>query len=138
MTLALDTNVLVDLLRNKTPSVRERFDTARKQLAPLRLSLMVWHELIYGALVSARPDRSKRRIQLLIGDIPIEPFAEADMLAAAEVRAGLKRIGQPIGAYDALIAGQALNRGWTLVTANTREFARINGLVVEDWSLPTT
>ncbi len=54
--------------------------------------------------------------------------------AAGEVRATLERTGQPIGAYDTLIAGQAVRRGLTLVTANTREFERVNGLMWEDWA----
>jgi len=49
------------------------------------------------------------------------------------VRAQLERVGRPIGAYDLLIAGQALQRGYTLVTANAREFARVKGLRWENW-----
>jgi tRNA(fMet)-specific endonuclease VapC len=45
----------------------------------------------------------------------------------------LKRVGQPIGPYDVLIAGQAFARGLTLVTNNSREFARVDGSSFEDW-----
>ena len=58
------------------------------------------------------------------------------MAVSATVRANLRRRGLNIGAYDLLIAGQALARGWTVVTANTREFARIEGLNVIDWTAP--
>jgi tRNA(fMet)-specific endonuclease VapC len=51
------------------------------------------------------------------------------------VRALLEKEGQAIGAYDALIAAQAVRRGITLVTANTREFKRVDGLMWEDWAL---
>ena len=61
------------------------------------------------------------------------PYAEGDALARAAVRAALKKQGKPIGAYDILIAGCALSRGLTLVTSNTGEFARIQGLVLENW-----
>jgi tRNA(fMet)-specific endonuclease VapC len=50
------------------------------------------------------------------------------------VRAELERLGTPIGAYDTMIAGQAIRRGITLVTANTREFARVDGLMWDDWA----
>ena len=50
-----------------------------------------------------------------------------------KLRAALERVGQPIGAYDVLIAGQALRRGLTLVTSNAREFGRVKGLLWEDW-----
>jgi tRNA(fMet)-specific endonuclease VapC len=53
---------------------------------------------------------------------------------AGEVRAALERAGTPIGAYDVLIAGQALRHGATLVTANVTEFARVNGLTWKDWA----
>lgn len=62
------------------------------------------------------------------------PFLGKDATYAGRIRDGLERIKQPIGPYDTLIAGQAVARGLTLVTANTREFARVPGLVWEDWA----
>jgi len=61
-------------------------------------------------------------------------YTEKDAQAAAEIRADLERRGKRIGEYDTLIAGQALARNMILVTANTREFARVKGLTVEDWT----
>ncbi len=61
-------------------------------------------------------------------------YSEQDSQAAGEIRADLERKGRRIGEYDTLIAGQAYARGLTLVTANTREFRRVKGLAVEDWT----
>ena len=61
------------------------------------------------------------------------PLTEADAQAAAAVRAARQRHGQPIGAYDVLIAGCGLARGLIVVTANSGEFQRVSGLVVENW-----
>ncbi len=61
-------------------------------------------------------------------------YSEQDAQAAGEIRAELERKGTRIGEYDTLIAGQAYARGLTLVTANTREFRRVKGLAVEDWT----
>jgi tRNA(fMet)-specific endonuclease VapC len=61
-------------------------------------------------------------------------FDEEDAKSAGRVRAAMEVAGKPIGAYDLLIAGQALHRNSTLVTANTREFGRIKGLLWEDWA----
>ncbi len=60
-------------------------------------------------------------------------FNSEDAKAAGEVRAALVIAGTPIGPYDILIAGQALARNLTLITHNTREFSRVNGLRIEDW-----
>ena len=61
-------------------------------------------------------------------------FSIEDAGSAAVVRARLERKGTPIGPYDVLLAGQALARDLTLVTNNTREFRRVKGLKLEDWS----
>ena len=61
-------------------------------------------------------------------------FDAEDAHEAGDIRALLERAGTPIGPYDILIAAQARRRGATLVTANTREFARVPGLKTEDWT----
>ena len=67
---------------------------------------------------------------------PLEPYDEQDMRVTARLRAELRGQGLSIGAYDLLIAGQALARGWTVVTGNVREFRRVPGLDVIDWAAP--
>jgi tRNA(fMet)-specific endonuclease VapC len=74
-----------------------------------------------------------------IGNLIVEPYETLDFsieaaLAAAKIRATLEKAGTPIGSYDLLIAGQALARGLTLVTANSREFSRVDGLKIIDWT----
>jgi predicted nucleic acid-binding protein len=80
-----------------------------------------------------QPKAPKRRILFLEGQVRVLEFAEEDARHAGEIRNTLERIGRPIGTYDVLIAGQAISRKLTLVTANTKEFARVKGLVWEDW-----
>jgi tRNA(fMet)-specific endonuclease VapC len=67
-------------------------------------------------------------------DVAVLDYSAQDAQAAGEIRAELERQGQRIGEHDTLIAGQAFSRNLILVTANTREFARVKGLIVEDWS----
>jgi tRNA(fMet)-specific endonuclease VapC len=62
------------------------------------------------------------------------PFEAGDATEAADIRAQLRRSARPIGPYDVLIAAQARRAGATLITANTREFARVPGLTVVDWA----
>jgi tRNA(fMet)-specific endonuclease VapC len=66
-------------------------------------------------------------------EFEIVPFDDEDARCAGQIRAALATAGTPIGPYDVLIAGQALARDLTLVTHNTREFARVDGLHLEDW-----
>ena len=62
-------------------------------------------------------------------------FDSEDARVAGGIRAGLEAKGTPIGPYDLLIAAQALRREAILVTANVREFGRVEGLALEDWTL---
>jgi tRNA(fMet)-specific endonuclease VapC len=70
----------------------------------------------------------------LAGPIRLLPFDEEDARAAGMIRAATESLGRPIGAYDLLIAGQALRHEMTLVTANVREFRRVKGLEWQDWA----
>jgi tRNA(fMet)-specific endonuclease VapC len=69
---------------------------------------------------------------------PLHPllFANEDAEIAGTIRADLEATGKPIGAYDLLIAGQAMRNRLTLVTANLSEFARIKALTWTDWGKP--
>ena len=83
---------------------------------------------------SAIPENTERLRILLSGDLDLLEFDDEDARTAGQIRATLESIDRPIGAYDVLIAGQALRRGLTVVTANTSEFSRVGGLAWEDWS----
>lgn len=131
----LDTNVAIALLNNRQPQIRARFDAARATSA-LGMSVIVYHELMYGAANSARKQENQEKVTVFVaaGSVILLALAEEDAREAADIRAHLKRQGQPIGPYDVLIAAQARRTGSTLVTANTDEFRRVPGLVIADWS----
>jgi tRNA(fMet)-specific endonuclease VapC len=132
----LDANVAIALLNDRQPQVRARFDAALGAGMPLALSIIVFHELMYGAAASERRKANEDKIAIFIASarLALLPFEAADAREAADIRADLKRAGAPIGPYDVLIAAQARRAGTTLVTANTREFERVPGLTVVDWS----
>jgi tRNA(fMet)-specific endonuclease VapC len=136
MDLAFDTCVLVDILRGRRPDFRERLRLLLAAETPLHLSSFAFHELMYGVEVSARPDFQRERAIEVCGFFKTADWTIDDAWATARLRATLKVQGRPIGAIDALIAGQALARGWTLVTSNAREFERVEGLSLQDWSQP--
>lgn len=134
MDYLLDTNACVALSSGKPASVRDRFGRAIQAGARVWVPVVVLYELWYGVAKSAKPrENAEHLTTFLAGPASVLDFKAEDAREAGHVRASLERMGKPIGAYDVLIAGQALCRGLTLVTANTKEFGRVKGLNWEDW-----
>ena len=134
----LDTNVCIALINGSSAPVRARLKEVVAEGSVVCVSSVVLHELWYGVAKSTRQDANTERVRaFLAGPIEILPWDDEDARAAGEVRALLEKDGQAIGAYDALIAAQAVRRGITLVTANTRDFKRVDGLRWEDWARPS-
>lgn len=135
MTYLLDTNACIALINGKPFSVRVRLQKALEAGAEVLVSTVVAFELWYGVAKSARQEANARRLETFFaGPVSLLPFEEGDARAAGRVRAAMEAAGKPIRAYDLLIAGQALNRRLTLVTANAKEFRRIKGLLWEVWA----
>jgi tRNA(fMet)-specific endonuclease VapC len=133
----LDTDVCLVLINGTSSEVRERFRRADAEGSSISVSTVVLYELWYGVEKSARREFNTERLEtFLSGPFEIVDFDADDAKVAGAVRAELVRSGQPIGAYDVLIAGQAKRHGATLVTSNISEFSRVRELLVEDWSRP--
>jgi len=130
MRYLLDTNAVIAILKSATSPIATQI--RRHDPREIVLSSIVTHELYFGAFKSRFPDANLKRLDAL--RFEVLAFDKEDSIAAGKVRAELQAAGTPIGPFDVLIAGQALCRGLTLVTANTREFVRVQGLAVEDWS----
>ncbi len=135
MNYLLDTNACIALINNKVPSVRSRFQKALAADGRVLISSVVAFELWYGVEKSARPEANARQVEIFFaGQVSLLAFEHEDVKVAGRVRASLEAVGKPIGAYDLLIAGQALRHQLTLITANGREFSRVKGLEWEDWA----
>ena len=135
MKYLLDTNICIGIINGRPEKVRLNVAEALGRDEQFSTSSIVVHELWYGVAKSRQADRNARALLgFLSRDIEVLEFTERDAQAAGEIRAELERSGARIGEYDTLIAGQAFCRNLVLVTANTREFARVRGLVVEDWT----
>ena len=130
MRFLLDTNTLSDLVRWPKGRVRQRI--ARVGSAAVCTSIIVAAELRFGVVRKGSP-RLTAQVEAILGSIPILPLETPADRLYAELRARLAAAGQPIGANDLLIAAHVLALGLTLVTANTREFARVDGLPLENW-----
>ena len=130
MRFLLDTNMLSDLARHTDGKIAQRLSQVGE--AAVCTSIVVASELRFGQAkgVSQRLDT---RITGVLRRIQVLPFESPADLVYGRLRAQLERTGQTIGAIDTFIAAHALALGCTMVTANLREFSRIEGLVCENW-----
>lgn len=137
MDYLLDTNACIGIINGKPPVIRSRFERYTRSGATVFLSSISLHELWYGVFKSAKEEFNSDRLRLFLsGPISIVAFEDEDARTAGRIRASLEILGRPIGAYDSLLAGQAVNRQMTLVTANVSEFSRVKTLDWEDWGKP--
>lgn len=128
----LDTNAVITLIGRRSDTLVSR--VLGSVPGTIGLSSIVAHELYFGAHKSAKIEHNLETLRLLLADFPVLDFDQRDAYVAGEIRAILAAKGTPIGPYDALIAGQAKARDLVVVTNNTGEFARVEGLRVEDWT----
>ena len=131
MKYLLDTCTVSDFVKGQ-PNVLARIKATPPNL--IVVSALTRMEVDYGlALNTERKKKLAPILDAFFSTIATLPFDEADAQAAAAIRAMLKTRGQPIGAYDVLIAGTGVARGLVVVTSNVGEFKRVSGLHIEDW-----
>jgi tRNA(fMet)-specific endonuclease VapC len=131
MLYLLDTCVISDFVKGE-PGTQIRL----KQTPPseIAVSVITVMELAYG--LELNPQRAKKIkpvIDNFLSSIMLLPFSVTESESAAQIRATLKVLGQPIGAYDVLIAATALQHQLIVLTANQREFDRVPNLQTENW-----
>jgi|SRR6185295_826905 len=131
MKYLLDANTWIKFLNGRSERVRQRLESTPPD--QITLCAIVKAELVYGAIKSARPAENLERIQTFTGNFVSFPFDDDAARIYGVLRTRLESVGKLIGPNDLLIAAIALARGATLVTHNTREFARVEGLILEDW-----
>ena len=131
MRYLLDTNIVSIWARQTSPRLLNKLLATPP--ADLCISVLVEHELRFGFALTPGTRAEELTLRLLEA-LPSIPFGCAEAQRAALLRSKLSRMGKPIGPYDLLIAATALEHQLTLVTHNVREFRRVEGLVVEDWT----
>ncbi|KJH70570.1 type II toxin-antitoxin system VapC family toxin [Aliterella atlantica] len=131
MRFLLDTCVISDFIKGEIGTKVRLKQTPPSEIAVFVITVM---ELSYGLLLN--PQRAKKvesTIASFLASVIILPFSSVEAEKAAQIRAALKSQGQPIGAYDVLIAATALEHNLLMITANQREFERVLGLQTENW-----
>jgi tRNA(fMet)-specific endonuclease VapC len=135
MRYLLDTNVCVMYLNGRSISVRDRLHSI--SIEEMAVCSVVKAELFYGAMRSNNPTRTLKRQQDFLVSFASLPFDDEAAIICGQIRARLASAGTPIGVCDLLIAAIALTNNLIIVTHNTREFGRVDGLLVEDWEVAT-
>ncbi len=127
----LDTCVISDFIKGEPETTAKLKKTAPADIAISSITVM---ELRYGLVINPqRAQKIEPTISSFLSSVTTLPFNTAEAEQAAQIRAALKSQGQPIGAYDALIAATALQHNLIMITTNQREFERVPGLQIENW-----
>jgi tRNA(fMet)-specific endonuclease VapC len=132
MTYLLHTNAAIELLKEHPQMLHHVRHVGR---SALRICAPVEAELWFGVAKSARQEQNRTRLLTLLEWLPCLPFAGQATQHFGDIRAYLASQGTPIGPHDLQIAAIAVAHDLTLITHNTREFARVPGLKLEDWLL---
>ena len=133
MRYLLDTNVVSDLIRNPQGRVAKHIRKVGE--AQVCTSIIVAAELRYGATKKGSA-RLTAQLEVVLGALDVLPLVAPADAAYGVIRIQLEQAGRPIGSNDLLIAAQAVALGYTAVTDNEREFARVGGLPCENWLRP--
>jgi tRNA(fMet)-specific endonuclease VapC len=126
----LDTNIVIYTMKNRPQAVREAFQRHYGQMC---ISSVTYMELVYGAERSSNPERNLNEIEGFAARLEVLPYDNGAAVHTGQIRAELAAKGMPIAPYDQMIAGHARSMGFVVVTNNTKEFSRVDGLRFENW-----
>lgn len=128
----LDTNICIYIRQKRPPEVLARFKKLKEGEAGL--SVITYGELFYGAAKSPQRLAAMDKLNDLLAFLPILPLPDSTALHYGEIRAALEANGEIIGGNDLWIAAHARAAGLVLVTNNEREFKRVPGLKLQNWT----
>jgi tRNA(fMet)-specific endonuclease VapC len=129
-----DTNILSYLMRRPPASLDQRVKRCIAAGKPIAMSVVVYAEVRSGIALAGNPQRYVESFGSLRTWLPVEHWTEEAAEAYVDIRCALQPTGFLIGAMDMLIAAHALALNATLITNNEREFQRVPGLKVENWT----
>jgi tRNA(fMet)-specific endonuclease VapC len=129
----LDTDICSYVMRRSSQTLIERL--AAVAVADVCMSVVTKAELLFGVRVSPHPAKDDGALRGLLTYVEVLNFPEIAAEHYADIRAALKRRGELIGANDLFIAAHARSLGLTLITNNTQEFSRAEGLALENWAV---
>lgn len=128
----LDTDIASYIMKQSSEPVMQKLK--RVAVDDVCISVITKCEILYGIEVSPKRKQNQEALDLLLLHVAVLEYPEEAALEYARIRADLKQRGTMIGADDLLIAAHAKAIGLTLVTNNVREFERVKGLRIENWT----
>ena len=128
----LDTDTCSYMMKRSNDAVLKRLQ--KVPVSDVCMSVITKSELLFGVEMSPRRRQDQAALSAFLGYIEVLDFPDIAALHYAQIPADLKTSGTIIGANNLFIAAHARSQGLTLVTNNTREFARVNKLVIENWT----
>jgi tRNA(fMet)-specific endonuclease VapC len=131
----LDTDTCSYIMKRSHPLVIKRLRSVA--VGDVCMSVVTKAELLYGVEISPRRAQDATALAAFLPYVEARELTEDAAIHYAEIRTDLKKRRQMIGANDLFIAAHARAGGLTLVTNNTAEFERVEGLAIENWTLPS-
>ena len=132
MKYLLDTNICIYIIKKKPEHVLKKFSRMRK--AEMYLSSITIAELIYGVEKSQCKDRNMDALDGFSAPFDCVQFCHESAKIFGQLRAELEKKGTMIGVFDLQIASIAIANDMTLVTNNEKEYARVSGIKIENWT----
>ncbi len=132
MKYMLDTNICIFIIKHRPERVIQIF--LEQEPGDICISSITYAELCHGVEKSQSKERNRIALTVFLSEIQILPFDALAAEAYGTIKADLQKKGTPIGPLDTLIAAHASSLNLILVTNNTREFCRVDGLTLEDWT----
>ena len=132
MRYMLDTNICIYAIKHKPEQVFMRLQ--EHDPIDICISSVTYAELVHGVEKSKAIEKNRVALALLLANIEIMNFDSLAAESYGKIRADLEKAGTPIGPLEMMIAGHAKALGYTVVTNNTKEFDRVKGLKLENWT----
>jgi tRNA(fMet)-specific endonuclease VapC len=128
----LDTNICIYTIKHKPEKVFQRLQEIDPE--DICVSSVTYAELVHGVEKSAAVEKNRLALLMLLANIEILNFDVDAADCYGKIKADLDKKGTPIDPLDMMIAGHAVSMGYAVVTNNVKEFSRVQGLILENWT----
>jgi len=133
MNYYLDTNICIYFLKGLNKKIADKMKTVSP--GKIKIPSIVKAELLHGARKSSIVEENLNKINKFLEPYDVVEFGDEASVFYSIIRSGLEKAGEPIGPNDLIIASTVMAAGGILVTNNIREFSRVEGLVIENWTV---